>query len=260
MTTFPSEAKTMNEFYFDIETVKTTDQQWVNDLRNRLAADALTEVSNLRAPGNIKDPVKIDAWHQTEYPVKVRAIQESAAAEVNDQWGKTVFDGALGHIAVIGFAIGDEAPVAIFKDSKDPASYEAEILREFFYAIKHLKAPKFVGHNIINFDLRFLFQRAVVLGVQPPACIPFAPKPWDDNVFDTMIRWAGVGNRVSMDKLAHALGLPGKQGIDGSMVGDLIADGEIAKVADYCANTDVAQVRQIYQRMTFQNTNQPIAA
>ncbi|WP_284692740.1 3'-5' exonuclease, partial [Escherichia coli] len=39
--------------------------------------------------------------------------------------------------------------------------------------------PVFIGHNIAEFDLKFLFQRAVVLGVKPPKVIPFGARPWD---------------------------------------------------------------------------------
>lgn len=242
----------MTEIFFDIETVKSADAAWVNEMRNRIADQAMAEIAALRPPGNIKDPAKIDGWHLTDYPVKVKAIQDAANAEVADTWGKTSFDGALGHIAVIGFAIDNDKPQAIYVDDIEPALHEAKLLTDFFYALKQVRTAKFIGHNLVNFDLRFLFQRAVILGIQPPSVIPFTAKPWDDSVFDTMVRWAGTGNRVAMDKLAKALGLPGKQGIDGSMVGGLIAEGQIAKVADYCANVDVAQTRQIYKRMTFQ--------
>ena len=58
------------------------------------------------------------------------------------------------------------------------------------------------------------------------------------------------GNRISLDKLCKALGLPGKGEIDGSKVWDYVRDGRIAEVADYCAD-DVRKVWAVYQRMTF---------
>ena len=70
------------------------------------------------------------------------------------------------------------------------------------------------------------------------------------------MQWAGVGNRVSLDKLCKALGLPGKGEIDGSKVWDYVRDGRIAEVADYCAD-DVRKVWAVYRRMTFAKVTQP---
>src|SRR5574337_886391 len=112
--------------------------------------------------------------------------------------------------------------------------------------------PCIVGHNHAGFDLRFIWQRAVILGVKPPIWWPHNARPWDtDVVFDTMVQWAGTGNRISMDNLCAALGLPGKsEGMDGSMVWDAVKDGRISEVADYCKG-DVERTRAIYKRMTF---------
>jgi hypothetical protein len=46
-----------------------------------------------------------------------------------------------------------------------------------------------------------------------------------------------------------AFGLPGKGGVDGSMVAGMVRAGRIDEVAAYCAD-DVRRVRAIYQRMT----------
>jgi len=115
--------------------------------------------------------------------------------------------------------------------------------------------PTFIGHNIVAFDLRFIFQRAVLNGVIPPSIIPFNARPWDDSVFDTMTAWAGVGNRVSLDKLCGAFGIAKKgseigDDIDGSKVWDYVRTGRIADVVEYCKG-DVERVRAIHRRMTF---------
>ena len=47
-----------------------------------------------------------------------------------------------------------------------------------------------------------------------------------------------------------ALGIPGKDGMDGSMVCDAFLQGRIAEIAEYCKG-DVERTRQIYKRMTF---------
>jgi hypothetical protein len=113
----------------------------------------------------------------------------------------------------------------------------------------------FIGHNIVGFDLRFLFQRSVMLGIKPPLVFPFKAKPWDDIVFDTMTAWAGVGNRFSLSKLCKVFGLDAKgteigDEIDGSKVWDFVKGGRIDDVAKYCGG-DVERTRAIHKRLTF---------
>jgi hypothetical protein len=200
--------------------------------------------ATIEPPGNISKAETIAAWHAEKKPI---AVEEA--------WRKTSFDGGLGHICVIGLAIDDFLPVAFYRD--DWHASEAAVLREFFGSIdkacaKHPnERPVFIGHNLIEFDLRFIYQRAVVLGVKPSPHIPFNARPWgDSSVFDTMTAWAGARNRVSLDKLAKALGAGGKGDMDGSMVWDAVNEGRIAEVAEYCRD-DVAMTRAIYKRMTF---------
>lgn len=229
--------------YFDIETAPSTDPR----VRELLALD-------ITPPGNMSKPETIRQW---EIDKKPDLVEEAVK--------KTALDGALGSLAVLGVAFGDEDPEAFWKPGTNPAAHERDILVAFYDRLdnevsrNYRKPPIWVGHNIAEFDLRFLFQRSVVLGIKPPSCIPFHAKPWDDEVFDTMGRWAGARNTVKMDKLARALGLPGKEGLDGSKVADYIAAGRIAEVADYCANVDVRQVRDIHRRMTFQVVDRPRA-
>lgn len=200
-------------------------------------------LANVKAPAQYKKPESIAEW-----------LKENAEAEAEVAWRRTSFDGAYGHVCVIGLAVDDNEPVALY--DADWHANEADVLRQFFSAIDAACAaqpnvrPIFVGHNLVEFDLRFLFQRAVVLGVKPSRHIPFTAKPWDDSVFDTMTRWSGLKDRVKLDKLAKACGLEGKGDIDGSMVWDYVRDGRIAEIAEYCRH-DVALARAIYRRMTF---------
>jgi 3'-5' exonuclease len=205
-----------------------------------LRADFL---ANVKAPAQYKKPESIAEW-----------MKENAEAEAEQAWRKTSFDGAYGHVCVIGLALDGNDPVALYNDNWH--ANEASVLRRAFDWIDGAcsnqpnERPIFIGHNLVEFDLRFLFQRAVVLGVKPSRHIPFAAKPWDDAVFDTMTRWSGVKDRVKLDKLAKVCGLDGKGDIDGSMVWDYVRDGRIAEIAEYCRH-DVALARAIYKRMTF---------
>jgi hypothetical protein len=199
-------------------------------------------LANIKPPATHKKAETIAAW-----------MAENAEAEAENVWRKTSFDGGLGHICVIGYALNADETSAMF--SKNWVEDEAEILRRFYDDIDLICAehpyeqPVFIGHNLIDFDLRFMFQRSVVLGVKPSRHMPFNCKPWDSNVYDTMQRW-GARAGGSLDKITKACGLEGKGDIDGSMVWDYVRDGRIAEVAKYCEH-DVELTRQLYKRMNF---------
>jgi len=230
--------------YFDIETIPAQDPVAIELIK----ADIERQKLSVKAPSNYKDQEKIDAY--------IKAEVEKLDAEFDATYRKTSFDGGLGEICCIGYAIDDNAPVLIYGAS------EAFILNKFYQALmdeynpSSQTRPKFIGHNIVSFDLRFLFQRSVMNNVKPPFMIPFSAKPWDESIFDTMTAWAGYGNRVSLDKLCKIFNIPLKgseigEEIDGSKVWDFYQAGRIADIARYCEG-DVERTRQAYKRMTFQ--------
>jgi hypothetical protein len=180
----------------------------------------------------------------------VERFRDEKADEVGDtEWRKTSFDGAKGQICCIGVALDDCDPIAIASDD------EAHILRTFFALVdKHilrsnLRRPTFIGHNIAGFDLRFVFQRAVINRVPVPIWWPHNARPWDDSINDTMLMWAGHGNRISLANLCNALGIESDNEMDGSMVCDMVMAGRLQEVADYCAD-DVRITRECWRRMT----------
>jgi hypothetical protein len=230
--------------YFDIETIPAQDPVAIAVIK----ADIEKQKLLVKAPSNYKDEEKIAAY--------IAAEVEKLDTEFDATYRKTSFDGGLGEICCIGYAIDDHPPVSIYGHS------EKDILDIFFLAIKNSynpssqQRPVFIGHNIVNFDLRFLFQRSVMNNIKPPMMIPFNAKPWDESIFDTMTAWAGHGNRVSLDKLCKIFNIPQKGSeigieIDGSKVWDFYQTGLIADIAKYCEG-DVERTRQAYKRMTFQ--------
>ena len=244
----------------DIETIPAQDPAVIEAIRADLRV-------NFKAPSDLTkekacaDLGMTDAG-EIKYTSKDKALSmwverfrdEKMEETAQEKWRKTSFDGGSGQLAVIGIALDDAEPVTLYRG--DWANTEAEVLREAFDIIKDAytpssdRRPVFIGHYVTEFDLRFIFQRAVVLGIKPPSIIPFHARPWDDHVFDTMTRWAGQKGSVSLDRLCGALGLPGKNGMDGSQVWDYVQSGRIAEVAEYCAN-DVRMARAAYRRMTF---------
>lgn len=262
--------------YLDIETIPAQSSGVKDEIREPLVAavDAKCvafeqEIGALKPPGNLKDPEKIKAWEATERPKKEAALracieQERGKLEATFEaaWRRTSFDGALGQVVCISWALGKQKPSVVHAGKEWPKlASEAAVLNSFFKSLQEIPQGKqsglvWVGHWINEFDLRFIYQRAVIHGIRPPHFIPFNRAAWDDRVFDTMVMWAGNRGKVTLDKLCRVLGVSGKgielagDDIDGSKVWDFVRDGKIEEVAQYCVG-DVERVREVHQRMTF---------
>ena len=213
--------------------------------------DVMAEIkASVKAPSQFKKPESIAEWLRTE--------GEAAAEEA---YRKTGLDGAYGQLCVVGLAVDDGGPVTIYESDWQHPHAERQILEALSCQLTDWIAPnaafsaRFIGHNVSGFDLRFLVQRSIVNGVRPHMTLDRAAhsKPWEsDKVFDTMVQWSGVGNRISLDKLCKALSIPTPKGdIAGATVWDAVQAGRIAEVADYCAG-DIRATRSVYRRMTYQ--------
>lgn len=130
---------------------------------------------------------------------------------------------------------------------------EGRTLRAFWKLICDFRIDRdlIVGHNVLGFDLPFLYKRSYIHGVRPTVELPFTryrTRP----VFDTMQVWSGWDYRyfLSLSDLGLILGVGAKtEGMDGGRVYDCIRDDDHETVARY-ALRDVELVRAIYYRMT----------
>jgi hypothetical protein len=130
---------------------------------------------------------------------------------------------------------------------------EGRTLRAFWKLMRDFKTSKdiVIGHNVLNFDLPFLYKRSYVHGVKPTVELSFA-RYRNQPVFDTMQVWSGWDYRsfLSLSDLGGVLGVGAKmEGMNGGCVYDCIINGEHDMVARY-ALQDVELVRAIYYRMT----------
>jgi DNA polymerase elongation subunit (family B) len=129
---------------------------------------------------------------------------------------------------------------------------EKKILLEFLAFMRHFDPDRdeIVGHNIISFDLPFIFQRCLV---QCIAARPFVNLSEYNvrGVFDTMRHWwLGDKRRVSLDDIAWALGFQSSKTaeVEGSKVFDLYQAGKLDVIREYNLN-DVRVTRKVYERM-----------
>ncbi|PCI04598.1 MAG: hypothetical protein COB78_09915 [Hyphomicrobiales bacterium] len=216
----------MDYLYLDIETIPSQ-----NDAVKARIAETIT------APGNIKKPESIAVWEKDKKP-----------AAVDEAISKTSFDGGRGHVCCIGL-YPSHGNSGVSFDIKDDINKETDLLELFAQTLRGFKVPPIiVGHNVNNFDIRFLWQRAICLGVKFPSWFPKNPKIWGHDTFDTMTAWAGQHGTISLDNLAFNLGIKGKGEVDGSMVAQMWRDGKHQEIADYCLD-DVHLTKQIHEKM-----------
>ncbi|WP_205527291.1 3'-5' exonuclease [Solimonas sp. K1W22B-7] len=144
----------------------------------------------------------------------------------------------------------------------EESSDEAELVRRFFDGIEKYR-PVIVSWNGGGFDLPVLHYRALINGVQ-------APRYWDTGHFDREAKWDNYLGRYQfrhtdlmdvlamytgrqnapLHEIALLLGLPGKLGLDGSMVFDAFQAGKLAEIRAYC-ETDVLNTWLVYLRFQF---------
>ena len=155
----------------------------------------------------------------------------------------SAISGDFGRIFCIGWAIDDD-PVQIISGPED------EILKKWWQIARD--AHVFIGHNIIDFDIPFLYKRSVVHNIKPSQQIP-VKRFSTENIFDTAKEWSRWDNysQTSLHNLSIALGLPtSKDKMDGSQVYDFYLKKRYQEIYTYCKK-DVVLTRQVYKRMLF---------
>jgi hypothetical protein len=190
--------------------------------------------------------------------------QEDIAAEEERVYQLGSLNATTGRVLSIAVHVG---PIPGFKieglaqsqseyafgiDKEGNEQEEARALRDFLSLMSDFdsECDEIVGHNIIGFDLPFIFQRCLVNNV---AARPFV-NLGDYNVrgvFDTMRGWwLGGRNRAGLDDIAWALGIESSKtaNVEGSKVFELYQAGKLAEIREYNLN-DVRVTRKVYERM-----------
>lgn len=176
--------------------------------------------------------------------------EEKAPQVAEENWRKTSFDGASGEIISIAWAVGDGEVQVRYRGLENSEKHMLENFFDDLISELNGRPPFFIGQFLAGFDLKFIFHRAVILGVKPPFDLPFNGRHGKD-FYCTQIAWAGFGGRMSQNNLCEALSIEGKpDDIDGSQVWDFVKAGNVQRVAEYNKD-DVEKVRQIHKRLTF---------
>jgi DNA polymerase elongation subunit (family B) len=152
---------------------------------------------------------------------------------------------ATAKILCLGYAVEPplDSPVNVL------CGDERTIIQDFWKLA--LDCQLFVGHNVLEFDFRFIWQRSVIHQIKPSFDLSFA-RYHSEPIFDTMQEWSKWGREhISLDSLSRALGVPSpKESLSGAKVYPYYRDGKLMDICEYCKR-DVESVREIYRWLTF---------
>lgn len=178
-----------------------------------------------------------------------------------DDCEKSALNGDFGRVLCIGYIKEDERGIEWSgvmgwdERSEQFTCDEQAILTEFWRMMRGFQpeTDRIVGHNIFDFDLKFIYKRSIVHGVRPTVGLSFA-RYRSQPIYDTMCEWErwSFGSRIKLDRLARVLSLQSSKadGVDGSCIFRLFEQGQHRLVRDYCWH-DVELTRAIYRRMVF---------
>lgn len=168
---------------------------------------------------------------------------ETVALDPNDEKG--ALDAMSGRVVCVGMLIDDGQIVTEITLADED---ERRLITEFWRTV----APNdvLVGHNVLEFDVRFLCQRSWILGIQPSRKVD-TRKYYSGDVLDTLQLWTNWGNKkgATLDALGLALGCGGKTG-NGANVAKMWAERDIDGIKSYCQE-DVRLAYRVFCRLTY---------
>src|SRR3989344_8969476 len=100
----------------------------------------------------------------------------------------TGLDGSFGRICCISYAL-DAGPTHSLSGD------EQTILQDFWTAAKNITL--FIGFNIFDFDLKFIYQRSVIFGVRPTQDLSFV-RYRNTPIYDVFHEWTKWSNLLKV--------------------------------------------------------------
>jgi 3'-5' exonuclease len=227
-----------------------------NEVRDRESFGAGPQVASIFLPEAPMNKLFLDIetlpaeedMHEILRSIHAKKIADGRTTKTLDEMiEETGLNGAFGRICCISYAFNDDKIHTL-------SGPEPQMLKDFWALAD--KTDLFVGFNILDFDLRFIWQRSIVNRIRPTRPISFV-RYRSEPVYDIMYEWShwsgGVGSRIGLDALAKALGIPTSKGgpVEGRTVAKAYAEGRLKEICEYCEK-DVDVTRKIYKRLIFE--------
>ena len=187
-----------------------------------------------KAPGQIKKAETIEAY-------------ETNPENIMKEYRKRSLNGLEGEILSIAYKVNDgETKCVISPDESKVLQAFEDVLVEL-YQQDRPESVRWIGHNILGFDLPFIYQRAIKHGKDKLRW--FTPEK--NYIFDTMKNFNPWDYKymVSLDKCCEFLGIEQiKNGISGKNIYENFVDGKLDEIAVYNIE-DVNNCYEIYKRL-----------
>jgi predicted PolB exonuclease-like 3'-5' exonuclease len=178
----------------------------------------------------------IDKWYAEEAPALAKEL-----------YRKRALDSMQGSIFCIGWSFDCGEYIACNQDERDTLLEFESFVEGVMGDYKQI--PTYVGWNIKSFDLSWLWRKAIKYDLKTLRQSINRDR-YKGNAIDLMEVWAAdFKDYRKQSDVAKFLGLPDlSNGIDGSKVYDMICDGKIEEVKNYCLG-DVLTSKAIYEKI-----------
>lgn len=203
-----------------------------------------------------------------EHGVGEFAVNEAEIeAEVENRFRDLALRGEWGRLLCIGLVIEEDGVVkhcgVLGRDRETRRFHldEARTLSSFWKLVSGFSEGRdlFIGHNLFDFDLLFLYKRSCIHRIKPSVNLSFR-RYQSRPVFDTMWEWTKWHHRISLHDLAQTFGIqsPKESGVNGRSIYELYQQGRHEEIAKYCMR-DVKCTREVFYRMQYE-TALPLAS
>ena len=201
-------------------------------------------------------------------PSAGEAGQDGTGLCTDEQFRRLALHAEYGRVLAIGLIVEHDWQIAHYGllGRERPSGRfhldERRTLRAFWRLLQDFNVGRdlIIGHNVLDFDLPFLYKRSRINRIHPSILLSFA-RYKSAPVYDTMREWAHWNPQaplVSLDQLSDILsvGISKLDGMNGGGVYDEYLAGNHDRVAAYCLR-DVEIARAIYYRMVFPEGPEP---
>jgi len=224
--------------YLDTETAPTLDP------KTRQAIEESVVI-----PSSYKKPESIADWYANVKP-----------SLVEKELLKTSLSGGLGRLVVLAFAFDNEEPIVLSREVlidgftsaglKEDALREKAMLEDFFSIVAGINPAYWVGFNIGEFDLNFLWKRSIVLGADTHGFNFHQRKRYDDAVIDLRPWWFSYHPQKgeTLDEMCRQLGIEIDDSITGADVWERLKLGDVDAVVDHCV-ADIHRTREAHIKL-----------
>lgn len=249
----------MSYVVFDIETGPLPDEQLSAIVpafdRNSIVHPGEFDRASVKV-GNLKDPAKIQekidlayAAHLAEVASYTDRVEAAAKAHWSDATSKAALSAITGQVVAIGYRSHKGSAFDCVTEERR----EADILRAFWQRYESMRQADrhLVGFNIREFDIPYIAQRSIILGLRVPPTLLVQNKWLDPMFIDLRDRWAFCGRPAgTLDQICKACGLGGKpDGVTGAMFATLYADPATRDQAMAYLENDLDMTHRLADRL-----------